>query len=250
MWDHSLTTALLALSTLPLATYGETHMDHARAATVTLQETWYNGQTGLYNSTAWWNCANAITTLADMSAVDPNVLDRTTNGIFRNTYNQAQKKNLNVYKYDAMHECDGIHHRCPNASPHTYSPKGYLNSYFDDEGWWALAWIAVWDKTKDDAYLNAATFIFDDIVAHATNATCGGIWWNRKHTQVNAIAAELFISVAAHLANRKPNGAYYLKWAKKMYNWFLKSGLINLKGNINDSLDLKTCKNPLNAVWR
>lgn len=242
---------LAALSALSLAqlVLSDSHMENARSATETLQETWYNGQTGLYNSTGWWNSANAITVLADMTAVDPNVLDRTTSSIFKNTFNQAQQNNLGVSKYNATHECDGIEHDCPDKDPQIFSSKGWLNGYYDDEAWWALAWITVWDFTKDDEYLQASTDIFNDMVSTGLNATCGGIWWDKRHTQVNAIANALFISVAAHLANRKPNGDYYLAWAKNHWTWFLNSGLINLKGNINDGLDLDTCKNAMDAVW-
>lgn len=252
MSPHTLQTrCLAALSAFSLAglVVSDSHMENARSATQTLQETWYNGQTGLYNSTGWWNSANAITVLADMTSVDPNVLDRTTSSIFKNTFNQAQQNNLGVSKYNATHECDGIEHDCPDQDPQVFSSKGWLNGYYDDEAWWALAWITVWDFTKDDAYLEASTDIFNDMVSTGLNATCGGIWWDKRHTQVNAIANALFISVAAHLANRKPNGDYYLAWAKKHWTWFLNSGLINLKGNINDGLDLDTCKNAMDAVW-
>lgn len=240
---------MLAISCLRGARAAPSHMEIARSAAVTLQETWYNGNTGLYNSTGWWNSANAITVLADMTAVDPYILDRTSHEIFNNTFNRAQQMNLGVLKLNATFECDAIDDNCPTQTPEHYSSKGWLNNYFDDEGWWALAWITVWDVTQDDTYLEAATNIFDDMVSNGLNATCGGLWWDKRHSTVNAITTELFISVAAHLANRKPNGDYYLAWAKKQWKWFLDSGLINYKGNINDSLDLTTCKNALDAVW-
>lgn len=246
---HFLTSLfLVAFPQVPLV-QSATHIENARRATVTLQETWYNGNSGLYNSTGWWNSANAITTLADMSSVDPDVLDRTTEQIFKNSFNQAQKENLGVLKVNATYECDAIEDDCPTDTPKLYSSKGWLNGYYDDEAWWALAWITVWDNTKDDVYLEAASDIFEDMVSTGANASCGGIWWNKDHTAVNSIANTLFISVAAHLANRKPNGAYYLAWAKKQWAWFLNSGLINSDNNINDGLDLATCKNNNDTIW-
>lgn len=54
---------------------------------------------------------------------------------------------------------------------------------------------------------------------------------------MNAIASELFISLAAHLANRVPaNAATYIAWAEEAWNWFASTGMINANGTINDGL--------------
>ena len=81
--------------------------------------------------------------------------------------------------------------------------------YYDDEGWWALAWIAAYDLTGNAQYLAEAKTIFADMRSVFGKTPCstnaggtGGIWWDRAHTYVNAIANELFLSVAAHLATR------------------------------------------------
>ena len=67
---------------------------------------------------------------------------------------------------------------------------------------------------------------------------------------VNAIANELFISVAASLANRMLfNKSYYLGWASKGWDWFSNSGLINEGNLINDGLDLATCQNNQYTTW-
>lgn len=58
---------------------------------------------------------------------------------------------------------------------------------------------------------------------------------------INAIVNELFLSIAAHLANRAPNGQKYLKRAQQQWDWFSKSGMINENGTINDGL--ANCQN-------
>ncbi len=115
---------------------------------------------------------------------------------------------------------------------------GFLNNFYDDEGWWALAWIDAYDLTGDPRYLSIAESIFSDMTGGWNNECGGGIWWSKDRKYKNAIANELFLSVAAHLANRTagPTQNEYLKWADKEWDWFRGSGLINAKNLINDGL--------------
>jgi predicted alpha-1,6-mannanase (GH76 family) len=80
----------------------------------------------------------------------------------------------------------------------------------------------------------------------------GGIWWDKPHTYVNAIANELFFSIAASLANRKDSSYSalpYLEIAKQQLAWFKGTGMITANFNINDGLDQRTCKNNGGTVW-
>lgn len=182
-------------------------------------QTWYTQSTGLYQTTGWWNSANALTMLADYSLA---AHTGGYTGVFANTFQQAQKTN-----------------------------SGFLNNYYDDEGWWALAWIAAYDLTHTQQYLDMASSIFTDM-SGGWDATCGGgIWWSKDKTYKNAIANELFLSIAAHLANRvaPADRAGYLAWANKEWAWFQQSGMINSQNLINDGLDLSTCKNNGQNTW-
>jgi predicted alpha-1,6-mannanase (GH76 family) len=182
-------------------------------------QTWYTSSIGLYQTTGWWNSANVITMLADYSLV---AHSNSYNSIFANSFQQAQK-----------------------------TSSGFLNNYYDDEGWWALAWIAAYDLTHTRQYLDMAASIFTDM-SGGWDATCGGgIWWSKDKAYKNAIANELFLSVAAHLANRvaSRDRAGYLAWAKREWAWFQQSGMINSQNLINDGLNLTTCKNNGQNTW-
>lgn len=106
---------------------------YRQRATVAIQllQKWYDLQTGLYKTTGWWNSANVITVLADYSK---STQSDNYDYIFSNTLSAAQKKF-----------------------------PGFINEYYDDEGWWALAWIDVYQHTHDPRYLEAAEFIFRDM---------------------------------------------------------------------------------------
>jgi predicted alpha-1,6-mannanase (GH76 family) len=183
-------------------------------------QSWYVLNTGLYETTGWWNSANAITVLADYARLSNS---REYQPVFTNTFQQAQKIS-----------------------------KGFLNNYYDDEGWWALAWIDVYDLTQQQSYLSMAASIFTDM-AKGWDSTCsGGIWWSKDRKYKNAIANELFLSVAAHLAARASDPgkrAEYITWAQKEWEWFANSGMINAQHLINDGLDFATCKNNGKTAW-
>lgn len=92
--------------------------------------------------------------------------------------------------------------------------------------------------------------IFNDMKNGSTTPCThgGGIWWDKNHTYVNAIANELYLSVAAHLANRVPSNKTYLNTAVAQWNWFQGSGMINSQSLINDGLT-SACKNNNGTVW-
>lgn len=108
--------------------------------------TWYNAANGLW-SNAWWPSANVITMLADFQDYFPSMATGVTNTVFPTTLAQA---------------------------PSTFA--GFLNGFYDDELWWVLAWIKVYDVTKDETYLNTAAAIFEDAKNAWGTSPCGGLW--------------------------------------------------------------------------
>ena len=225
------------------------YLSHTIDAVKRLQD-WYNSETGQWDTTGWWNSANVLTMLADFAVVNMAYIPAAVS-VFENTLGQAPEHKNAIVKVNNATTVETF--TWPNiprelGSPAPVSNGDFLNDFYDDEGWWALAWIRAYDVTNDDKYLNTAMAIFDDMVK-GYGATCGGIWWNKQHQANVAIANELFLAVAASLANRASNRSYYLDWALQQWRWFIKSGLINRDLNINDGLDLSTCQNNDGIVW-
>ena len=198
----------------------------AQAAATALLST-YNPETGLFRTTGWWNSANAITALADTARLAPKSdLDRTIRSTLGNTLTQAP-------------------HKFPN----------FLNEFYDDEGWWALAWVDAYDLTHDKRYLHASETIFNNMTTGWSDTCGGGIWWKKDNSHYkNAIANELFLSVAAHLAQRthRKQRRGYLDWANREWTWFAASGMINADSLVNDGLRIdpdNTCHNNGRTTW-
>ena len=223
-----------------------------QAAVDTLQD-WYNVDTGLWKTTNWWNSANILTMLGDYALVNPDFKKQFVD-IAQNTHAKAPGFKGQILKI--MTPTSMNTYTYPNIPPGLKAPppsnanEGFLNWYYDDEGWWGLAWLKAYDVTEEEAYLNEAMAIFEDMTK-GYDATCGGIWWNKAHEANNAIENELFLAVAAHLANRAPKARrdYYLEWTQRQWRWFQQSGLINPEYNINDGLDISTCRNNNGIVW-
>lgn len=226
------------------------HLAHTRAGLETLNQ-WYNNDTGLWGG--WWTSANQMTTVADFAYMNPDYRPSVV-GLFQNTFSKAPGHKIGQIKVHNAKRIDTYYWpKIPMGlgTPPPESNGDWLNWFYDDEGWWALGWLKVYDITNDTAYLKAAMDIFDDMVK-GWGATCGGIWWNKAHEANVAISNELFLAIAAQLANRAQviaDKTYYLGWALKQWKWFSNSGLINADHNINDGLDLKTCKNNQGIVW-
>ncbi|KAF3767449.1 family 76 glycoside hydrolase, partial [Cryphonectria parasitica EP155] len=234
-------------------------------AAIEALQTWYDDAGGLWLTTGWWNSANCLTVLGDFYSVDSGSAEELgLSNVFSNTFTQAQLSTSSKVRKMIM----ARGHSLPIVESHSETSQqrsttgssdvvdrgysGFLNDYYDDEGWWALAWIKAYDVTSTAEYLSMAESIFADMEG-GVNATCGGgIWWSKDRTYKNAIANELYLAVAASLANRASDPGTYLAIAEEQWEWFLSSGMINSDHLINDGLTINsdgTCVNNGAAVW-
>jgi len=95
----------------------------------------------------------------------------------------------------------------------------FLNEFYDDMNWNALAMLRAYEATGDQKFKTAVDAVWADIKTGWNNTEGGGIAWRKampyyKNTPANAPAAIL----AARLY-KKSNNADDLAWAKKIYTW-------------------------------
>lgn len=201
------------------------YTENAHAAIQLLQDKFYNVDTGLWKGSKgdmWWQSGHILETIAHFGIADESY-KQTAIDIVANTY----EKSGDQIGYTDWH-----------------------NDYYDDMGWWAQGWIAAYDLTGDSKYLDTAKDLFEDMTG-GYHTPCGGIFWSKAETNIAIIANELFMSVAAHLANRvnvieKEN---YKNWAHQTWDFIWNSGVINSDNLINDGVDMDTCKNNGEPVY-
>jgi predicted alpha-1,6-mannanase (GH76 family) len=182
---------------------------------------WYDNPTGLFNGDfatgigEWWTGANMVEVTIDHARETGD--DRYFHVISR-SFDQAAKS-------------------------YPYADDNFLNEFYDDEGWWALAWIKAYDFTHEARYLEQAKVIFEDMAGGWRPDTCsGGLLWKKTEPYKSAISNALFLTVAARLHTRTEGDTEYLEWAEREWTWFSGSGMIQDDGQIRDGVNGETCE--------
>ncbi|KAF2267569.1 putative glycosyl hydrolase [Lojkania enalia] len=269
---------LLPLILLP-STSAQNTTDPTERASLAFStlEIWYDSETGTWNTAGWWQDANVITMISNLAKALPNSgIPAQAKEIFTNTLQNAPIKNPDPGRengtvgeasakngYNKIVDENGLilttypegwdeiarGNMVTTEANNEPDPQDWLDGFYDDDLWWALGWIGAYDTTNDVKYLQLAEGIFEAVTkAWPTRCGNGGIFWRSVKDYMNAIANELFLSTAAHLANRADNKTYFLGWAEKELEWFLGTGMINERGTINDGLT-EDCRNNNKTVW-
>jgi hypothetical protein len=96
---------------------------------------------------------------------------------------------------------------------------GYVSSaYYDDSGWWGLAYVDAYEATQDPKYLDVADRAFQFIVRSGWDAKKGGVWWEtgHDHKTIEPLAAAVLVGTELYKVRRDPR---YLQWVDKLTAW-------------------------------
>lgn len=102
----------------------------------------------------------------------------------------------------------------------------FINEFYDDMNWNALAMLRAYQATSDIKWKNAAETVWEDIKGGWNTTMGGGIAWRKSQTWYKNTPANAPASILASRLYRLNNNPDDLAWAKKIYTW-LKDSLYN-----------------------
>jgi hypothetical protein len=117
----------------------------------------------------------------------------------------------------------------PGYSPYPGDRGASAETWFDDNGWWGLAFVNAYRATGQLRYLNDAQRALDYIAAAGWDPEGGGIWWNTSHP-FKAGAALASGTLLATLLYQQTHSPFDLGQALRFLEWANSSGFAASEG--------------------
>jgi hypothetical protein len=112
----------------------------------------------------------------------------------------------------------------PGYSPYLGDRTANTETWFDDNGWWGLAFLEAYRSTGSKRLLKDAERALRYIAAAGWDPAAGGIWWNTEHPFKSgpAIAADTLLAVLLYQQN---HSAFALSQARRFLAWASTTGM-------------------------
>lgn len=109
-------------------------------------------------------------------------------------------------------------HPLPGYSPYPGDRTPNTETWFDDNGWWGIAFVEAARATGDPRYLADALRALRYIAAAGWDPATGGIWWNTTHPYKagEALASGTLLAVLLYQQTHSP---FALAQARRFLTW-------------------------------
>jgi uncharacterized protein YyaL (SSP411 family) len=184
----------------------------AEAGVVRARRHWWNPRFRWYDeriSNRWnrrmplvrlWGAFPLFETLAAIELADPAAANRAAVHAFAAMAERYYNEGVGGYAYYIGTD---------NATTHTY---------FDDNGWWAIAFLDAYSATAERRYLADAELAFNFIAETGWDPETGGVWWETLHLHKTSepLAAEIYVGLRLYRLTGEPS---YLETAEQFLEW-------------------------------
>jgi hypothetical protein len=105
----------------------------------------------------------------------------------------------------------------PGYAPYP-GDRGQAETWFDDNGWWGIAFMDAYRATASARYRRDAERAFTFIATQGWDAAGGGLWWNTHHTYRagEALAADTLLGALLYSSTHR---SYYLDQVDRFLTW-------------------------------
>jgi hypothetical protein len=111
----------------------------------------------------------------------------------------------------------------PGYSPYPGDRDADTETWFDDNGWWGIAFVEAYRASGTRRYLGDAERALRYVAAVGWDPAAGGIWWNTEHPYKSgpALASDTLL---ATLIYQQTHSSFALAQARKFLAWANASG--------------------------
>jgi hypothetical protein len=109
-------------------------------------------------------------------------------------------------------------HPLPGYSPYPGDRTADTQTWFDDNGWWGLAFVNAYRATGSRRWLSDAERALSYVAAAGWDNKAGGLWWNTGHPY-KAGAALASDTLLATLLYEQTKSSFDLDQARKFLAW-------------------------------
>jgi hypothetical protein len=117
----------------------------------------------------------------------------------------------------------------PGYSPYPGDRTAGTETWFDDNGWWGVAFVNAYRATGAKRWLTDAQKALSYVAAAGWDANTGGLWWNTEHPY-KAGAALASDTLLATLLYEQTKSSFALTQARKFLAWGNTSGFSTADG--------------------
>lgn len=135
----------------------------------------------------------------------------------------ANRRTVTRFATGAEHYLNRGLHPVAGYSPYPGDRAANTETWFDDNGWWGLAFMNAYRATGSRRWLTDAERALAYIAAAGWDRSAGGIWWNTDHPY-KAGAALASDTLLATLLYQRTRSSFALAQARRFLAWGNTSG--------------------------
>ncbi len=122
---------------------------------------------------------------------------------------------------------------------HQKNGNTFINYFYDDMGWNALAMLRAYTVTQDTKFKDAVDLLWKDIKTGWNDKEGGGICWNKGQTAYKNTPSNGPACILAARLYQQTNDQDDLDWALKIYKWWTDSLYNPVTGFVYDGINSK-----------